>query len=253
MNPGGRPHPPPAEPTLVMRDEPLRAQSSIHSIMFVIRVTLLCAAFGLAGCVPSTVGVAKPGPGLSQKAVATLKTYRLWVVRTSWHTGLALSPAEAGPALTSLVPPTSRIRYLVFGWGARRFYLSHHPTSGMALAALFPSRSVMLVEPCRRKLELCLGSATHLDAVRITRTGLLRLRIYLRHSFTKGPGGETVPLRSGPTFHSEFFASGLDYDAFHTCNTWTAQALAAAGLPVTSAGVMFAYQVWSQLPRASAG
>ncbi len=253
MNADGRHYPPPAEPTLVTRDELVRAQSSIHSIMFVIRVTLLCTAFGLAGCVPSTVVVAKPGPGLSQKAVATLKTYRLWVVRTSWHTGLALSPAEAGPMLTSLVPPTSRIRYLVFGWGARRFYLSHHPTSGMALAALFPSRSVMLVEPCRRKLEFCLGSAIRLDAVRITRPGLLRLRFYLRHSFTKGPDGETVPVRRGPTFHSEFFASGLDYDAFHTCNTWTAQALAAAGLPITSAGVIFAYQVWSQLPRTSAG
>src|SRR5271165_1584522 len=36
--------------------------------------------------------------------------------------------------------------------------------------------------------------------------------------------------------------------SFHTCNTWTAEALRAVGLPVNAAGVVFAGQVLDQLP-----
>ena len=37
------------------------------------------------------------------------------------------------------------------------------------------------------------------------------------------------------------------YDLSHTCNTWTAEALHAAGVPMTAAGVVFAGQLLDQL------
>ncbi|MHB0887352.1 DUF2459 domain-containing protein [Acidithiobacillus sp.] len=42
------------------------------------------------------------------------------------------------------------------------------------------------------------------------------------------------------------------YDAFYTCNTWTATALHIAGLPVDPQGVLFARQVMSAIQRLSA-
>jgi hypothetical protein len=48
---------------------------------------------------------------------------------------------------------------------------------------------------------------------------------------------------------SLFFAAAPKYSAVHTCNTWAAEALRAAGLPIHSRGVVFASQLWSQIRR----
>jgi hypothetical protein len=50
-------------------------------------------------------------------------------------------------------------------------------------------------------------------------------------------------LAEGPYPGSEFYASPATYDAFYTCNTFAAEALGAAGLPIASGGVIFAEQV----------
>jgi hypothetical protein len=46
-----------------------------------------------------------------------------------------------------------------------------------------------------------------------------------------------------------FYAATGTYDLSHTCNTWTAEALRAAGAPVSAAGVVFAGQLLDQLGR----
>ncbi len=204
--------------------------------------------YGLSGCAVSprhgVIGIA----ALSMERPSLQKAHRIWVVKTSWHTGLALSSADAGSKLIALLAPIPLGRDYVFGWGERRYYMSPHPTSGVSLAALFPSRSVVLVQSCRRRLVMCLGTAVHLRAVWVSDPDLFRLRRYLANSLLKNKKHQTVPVAQGPYSDSEFFASPLSYDAFYTCNTWTARALETAGLPVSDAGVIFAYQVWSQLP-----
>ncbi len=40
-----------------------------------------------------------------------------------------------------------------------------------------------------------------------------------------------------------YYASRGTYDAFDTCNTWTADMLHAGGLPVPTAGVLFVGQI----------
>jgi len=51
------------------------------------------------------------------------------------------------------------------------------------------------------------------------------------------------PMRAGPYPGSLFLPASRDYSALYTCNTWTAEGLAAAGLPVAPAGILFAAQV----------
>ena len=62
--------------------------------------------------------------------------------------------------------------------------------------------------------------------------------------------GNGTPRRigTGPYPQSAFYASTGTYNLGHTCNTWTAEALQVAGLPVSPAGVVFAGQVLDQLP-----
>lgn len=134
----------------------------------------------------------------------------------------------------------------MFGWGNRRYYMAPKPTLGMDIAALFPSQSVVLIEACNTPPRACYTSEVKLRTVTITESGLTRLHVYLISSLQTEAKDQLKPLAPGPDAGSKFYASGLSYDAFHTCNTWTAEALHDAGLPVSYHGVIFADQLWRQ-------
>ncbi|MGH8398201.1 MAG: DUF2459 domain-containing protein [Gammaproteobacteria bacterium] len=200
-----------------------------------------------AGCATSntssrlTTGQTNPAPK------TTADEEQIWVLDSGWYTGLVLSRAELDPSLTRLLQTIPTGKYFMFGWGNRRFYMAPNPSLGMDIAALFPSRSVVLVETCDTPPRDCYSSAVKLRVVSVSRAGLQRLDDYLAHSLQNGAHAQLEPLAPGPDADSEFYASGLSYDAFHTCNTWTAEALHVAGLPVDYHGVIFANQLWRKL------
>ncbi len=69
---------------------------------------------------------------------------------------------------------------------------------------------------------------------------------FIWESLSKTP----TPIKAyavGPYQGSLYFSAKPRYSAFYTCNTWAAQVLQAAGLPVRSAGVIFAGQLWTQV------
>jgi hypothetical protein len=55
--------------------------------------------------------------------------------------------------------------------------------------------------------------------------------------------------RDGPYEESAYFLGKRKYSALHTCNTWGAEALRAAGFHVHTGGVVFAWQLWVQARR----
>jgi hypothetical protein len=63
------------------------------------------------------------------------------------------------------------------------------------------------------------------------------------------PSGAVAPLQTGPYAGSLYYSATQAYSAFHTCNTWAAEALQAAGLPVHSFGVELSAQLWIQARR----
>jgi len=65
--------------------------------------------------------------------------------------------------------------------------------------------------------------------------------------------GTSRRIGTGPYPQSASYASSGTYNLAHTCNTWTAEALRTAGLPVNAAGVVFSGQVLDQLPPILAG
>ncbi|MDE2461750.1 MAG: DUF2459 domain-containing protein [Gammaproteobacteria bacterium] len=170
------------------------------------------------------------------------------MLNSGWHTGLILSRAELGPDLDRLLQPATNAHYFMFGWGNRRFYMSASPTLGMDIAALFPSQSVVLVEACNAPPRACYTSEVKLRTVSVTQVGLTRLDDFLAGSLQTDAHGQLEPLAAGPDAGSKFYASELSYDAFHTCNTWTAEALHDAGLPISYHSLIFASQLWRQLP-----
>jgi hypothetical protein len=120
------------------------------------------------------------------------------------------------------------------------------------LRAAIPGPAVMLVIPLEVSPEAFFG-ASNVFALPAPQDGTQRLSQFLREYLVTEEDGTPRRIGAGPYPQSVFYASTGTYNLGHTCNTWTAEALRAAGLPVNAAGAVFAGQVLDQLPSILAG
>ena len=112
--------------------------------------------------------------------------------------------------------------------------------------------AVMLVIPLQISPEAFFGAA-NVFVLPAPPEGIQRLAQFLWDYLAVDNDGQPRRISTGPYPQSVFFASTGTYSLGHTCNTWTAEALRAAGLPVSAAGVVFAGQVLDQLSSIPAG
>jgi Protein of unknown function (DUF2459) len=87
--------------------------------------------------------------------------------------------------------------------------------------------------------------------LRLPQSGIDRITARLWSELEKTTDGAGLRLAAGPMDDSVFFGSGETYDAFQTCNTWTARLLRDGGLPIDTR-VLFADQVMEQAARIAA-
>jgi uncharacterized protein (TIGR02117 family) len=194
----------------------------------------------LAGCAARSLPPAAPATG---KLAATI-----FVIDRGWHTDIGLPANEISGPLAALEQGFPGVRYLTLGFGEREFLTSRQVTVGETLRALLPSRSALLVTALRAPPEAAFGVAD-VVTLHVSADGLARLEAALWQAVERAADGEPVRLGDGPYLGSEFYAARGTYDAFDTCNTWTATMLATASLPVSADGVMFAGQVMRQARR----
>jgi uncharacterized protein (TIGR02117 family) len=170
----------------------------------------------------------------------------IYVISGGWHTELGL-PLEAlsGP-LAALNQDFPSARYLVFGWGAHDYYMAQNPGIGDLLRAVASGPAVMLVIPLQILPEIFFG-ASNVVVLPAPRDGIQRLSQFLWDYLDKDEKGAPHRIGVGPYPQSVFYLSTGTYNLGHTCNTWTAEALRVAGLPVSATGVVFAGQVLDQL------
>ncbi|MHB1513436.1 MAG: DUF2459 domain-containing protein [Acidiferrobacter sp.] len=201
-----------------------------HALAPAIAVTILL----LGACARPSVR-ALPAHGLASGPP-------LGVLREGWHTGLVVPETRLSGALRPLRVDLAGDPFAVIGWGERRYYMARHPGPLTGLAALFPSRSVVYVKGWRPRP----ADTQHVIWLRLTPRDWRGLRGFLGRTLAHTAHGGLEAL--GAHGHRGlFFASTDTYDAFHTCNTWTMQAMRAAHLPATSAGILFAGQVSAAL------
>jgi hypothetical protein len=159
------------------------------------------------------------------------------VTASDWHSEVLL-PAAWLPDLAPLGPGLALVS---LGFGQRDFFMAERPGLAEALAALAPGPAVIrarfLDAPPRA------GGELEVAPLRGGREGLVR---FLAASFARDAAGRLPPplLSLPPARH--FLAAARRYSLAYTCNTWTAEALAAAGLPVAVAGTVSRGQVMAQ-------
>lgn len=184
----------------------------------------------LSACTPPVGPVGVPGPAI------------VFVVDRGWHTGIGLPAGEITGSLATVARDSPNVRFVTFGFGQRQFFMARHETLGGALRALLPSRSVLLMSTMRVSPAEAFG-ARHVVALHVSQAGVARIDAAIRRQMQTAPDGRPVALGAGSDPGSMFYAARGTYDATDTCNTWTAALLHAGGLPVSSAGVVFAGQV----------
>jgi hypothetical protein len=169
----------------------------------------------------------------------------LYVVERGWHTDIGLSVEEVSRPLASLEEGFPGMRFMVFGFGERAYYMGQNSGSAEMLTALLPSESAILMTALNASpIE---AFADHkVIILRLPPDDLARVASRLWDDLEKTADGRARRLADGPYVGSVFFASNETYDAFHTCNTWTALLLREAGFPVDP-HVLFADQVMRQV------
>lgn len=206
------------------------------------RDAALCVAALLvaAGCLGHVAPLYPPRPG---EPVA-----RVWVVEHGWHAGLvverALIPAGLWPEQDDL--PDAR--YLEVGWGDADFYRSPDPGLWLALRAAAGSRG-SAAHLLALRAPPAPGPGREVAEIRLSRPGFEALARFVHASFERD--GRARAPRLGPGLYpaSAFYPARGRYHLFNTCNTWIADALRAAGVPITPARAITAGGLLRQLRR----
>lgn len=193
----------------------------------------------LAGCGALGPTLTQPPAHDPPDAAATI-----YLVRSTWHIDIGFATDELAAPLRTLGDRFPGARYLLFGFGDRRYLESRHRDTTNLLAALWPGAGLILMTALSASPAAAYGPADVI-AIPISAAQARAAQAWVWSSLVRRQ--EVVQSDgTGPYEGSLYLRATADYSAMHTCNTWAAQALQAAGLPVRSAGVIFAGQLWRQ-------
>jgi hypothetical protein len=173
-----------------------------------------------------------------------------FVIDRGWHTDIGIGVEDMHGPLTTFEQTFPGVRYLVFGFGDRAYLAARHRMLLDMVGALFPGSGAILVTALRAPPGDAFG-AEHVVPLPLSRAQLDRLTSFIWDDLQKDPHGLPILIADGPYPGSLFYASSATYDLAYTCNTWTADALYVAGLPISRDGVVFASQLMSRVRSAA--
>jgi uncharacterized protein (TIGR02117 family) len=200
-------------------------------------IVLLLAACSAAARRSADVGPAgESGPPVT-----------IYVIRRSWHTDIGFNATDLHQPLATLRPALPEAHYLLFGFGDKHYLLNHGGSLDGLIGAVWPGQGLVLVTGLEGRPEQAFGAG---GVTRLTVSAAQERRLEdFVWSTLASRDGIASPLAPGPYSGSLYYDSTVRYSGLHTCNTWTAEGLEAAGLPVHSVGVEFSGQVWRQVRK----
>jgi uncharacterized protein (TIGR02117 family) len=166
----------------------------------------------------------------------------VYLVNIGWHVGIAL-PVDS--ALRRAMPEAAAFPeadFIEIGWGDQDFYRSDDPGNMMALkAALVPTNAVVHLYGFSRSVAERF-SRSEIVEITLSDQEFAGLFGHIHASFERaGPDGTSEPV--GPGLYgasSIFYKATGEFHLMRTCNTWVAEALAAAGLEINPEGIITA-------------
>jgi hypothetical protein len=171
----------------------------------------------------------------------------IYVARRGWHIDIGFRTSDLLPPLASLSAAFPGARYLFFGFGDRHYLLVAHKNFPGLLGALWPGAGVVLATALEQSPDDAFGAQQVIELT-VGAAAAQAAQVFVWNSLVQDQGA-AVFYSGGPYGASQYLSAVPRYSATHTCNTWAAEVLGAAGVPVRSHGVWFAWQLWSQTQR----
>lgn len=202
----------------------------------------LCIAL-LAGCADAPKHPCEIAPTIGDSVA---------VVDQGWHTEIGLQADRlAGPlAIFRTIYPGART--IMFGYGKRTFMTAPPDSLGEYLLGPFPGPGVLETVGLRTGPEQAYGAAATLRLA-LPPGGDAALSRFVWSAFARSRDGSPRLVGPGSYKGALFYDARDGYSLGHTCNTWIAEALHAAGLPVDPYGVIFSGQVMRRAANAASG
>ena len=157
----------------------------------------------------------------------------IWIVSHGWHVGIAM-PREAMPRERWRERDAlGDVRYLEVGWGDGEFYPAARGTVGLALKAVFRSRSSVLhVAGFDAPVATSFPESAIVE-IELSPRGLDGLARFIDQQYARDAAGRA--LTGPPGLYGDvarFYLASEGYGPFRNSNHWTARALRAAGCPI---------------------
>ncbi|MER9102430.1 TIGR02117 family protein [Mesorhizobium sp. M0848] len=183
-----------------------------------------------------TTGTFVPRPLWPAAAAMPAATRHILVLNNPIHTDIAIPVDDAVRRrfhfLVDAGIPADRpeVRYIVFGWGGRAFYLETPTWSELkavpVMKALTLDASVMHVDVAGDIVE----PRPDIAGFDITEDRFTALLDFIDASFQRGPEGPILVPDAAYSRFDGFYEANGHFNALVGCNTWTAAALRIAGL-----------------------
>ena len=171
------------------------------------------------------------------------------IAHDSWHAAIVLRKDDFPSGILPELDDFPAARFVEFSWGDKDYFPD--PKSGffMALkAAFWSSGSVLHVVGFEEEVKTFYPRAEIVE-LRLSAPAYDRLLGYISQSFSRPEGKPRAQASSGLVPYSRFYPSTRKFSAVNTCNTWVAQAIETAGLPVAPGMVISAAQLAEQLDK----
>jgi len=176
----------------------------------------------------------------------------VYVIHRGWHTDIAFAAPDLHGPLAGVAHDLAGANYLVIGFGDRRYLEARDRGPWVQMLALWPGQGLMLATGLRATPQQAFG-ADQVVELRLSPQRAQAIEAFVWRSFRADAEGAVRSEAPGPYGGSRFYPASPRYSALHTCNSWTAEALQAGGVPVHSGGVIFSWQLWSQLSQPDPG
>jgi hypothetical protein len=175
----------------------------------------------------------------------------VYLIQHGWHTDLAIPSRELHGKMTEFQRIFPGLQVLVVGFGKRTFMVAPVTTSGDLLIGPFPGEGTVLAVGLTAAPALAYDHGIE-ATLALPPGGAERLSDFI---WTTLDVKNDTPVRIRDGFYpgSVFYASRTGYAGTYTCNTWSVDALRAAGLHIDPTGVVFADQAMSRAARLSGG
>ncbi len=170
----------------------------------------------------------------------------VYVVGQGWHVEIGIPVEELDENMSYYREIFPGARVIMFSYGKKTFFIAPPETVSEYLLGPFPGSALIQVVGLSVTPTVAYPPEDTVT-LRLSANGSQSLSAYIWKDIVKDGSGKPQRVARSTNPIGLFYAAQSEYNLFHTCNTWAANALHNAGLSVSGNNVIFSNQVMTRV------